>query len=66
MIKLKRVGSVCSDLLGSVCSGQVGSLSSGQVGSVCAEFPTGKQKGIYFIKLVTLNNKNIVSKIIIN
>ena len=31
MIKLKTVGSVCSDLLGSVCSGQVGSLS--------AEFP---------------------------
>lgn len=27
---------------------------------------TEKQKGIYFIKLVTLNNKNIVGKIIIN
>jgi hypothetical protein len=39
MIKLKRVGSVCSDLLGSVCSGQVGSISTGQVGSLSAEFP---------------------------
>lgn len=27
---------------------------------------TEKQKGIYFIRLVTINNKNIVSKIIIN
>ena len=39
MKKLKRVGSICSDLLGSVCSGQVGSISSGQVGSLSAEFP---------------------------
>jgi hypothetical protein len=39
MIKLKTVGSVCSDLLGSVCSGQVGSISTGQVGSLSAEFP---------------------------
>jgi hypothetical protein len=43
MIKLKTVGSVCSDLLGSVCSGQVGSISTGQVGSLSAEFPIKKE-----------------------
>ena len=46
MIKLKTVGSVCSDLLGSVCSGQVGSISTGQVGSLSAEFPLTESQNV--------------------
>ena len=39
MIELKRVGSVCSDLLGSLCSDLVGSILGGQVGSISLKFP---------------------------